>query len=475
MSGRDRSGPWLAFDEAWFRRHQSRLLRVLNGPLRIWGRRIMAISPAECPVETDLLSIGPNRYTVAGGPGRLRTTFRTHPKYGKRVYRAFRPLWWAMHGWDWALADRFVPELSFGFATLTVYPDPHPEVTSVDGWVGHQSAFASFATLHGGSGNQSDDSSATALAHLMAASSGGYFYQLYRLIFLFDTSVLAGTSVTAATLSLACQQKNQGLGQTPLHIVSSAPASNTALATGDYDSLAATSFANITWSSIAIDAYNNFALNASGIANVNSSGISKFGARLGWDIGGAFGGAWQANQATNFYIYTADNTGTAYDPKLTVEYPGTAYLSRADSAALGATESRQLMVSMSRADSAALGASESTAGLLSLLNRSDSAALGATELSDLAIREVVELLRTDSAALGVLESSSVVGFDALLEIISADTAALGTSETSSVVAEIRTSDQAMLAVTEAAQLLKLRLPAPSAAGIRVAPWLKPGN
>jgi hypothetical protein len=162
MSGRrEAAGPWLAFGEEWFCRHQGALLALVNGPLRRWARWVLAIPPSQCPTRADIVAIGPNRYVVRQQGREFRACFYTHEKFSKRVYFGLRPLWWAMHGWDWAVADRWTPELSFGFSTLTAYPDPSPEVTTCDGDVWRWATGGeSFSAIRSGAGTSAHQTSA---------------------------------------------------------------------------------------------------------------------------------------------------------------------------------------------------------------------------------------------------------------------------------------------------------------------------
>jgi hypothetical protein len=64
-------------------------------------------------------------------------------------------------------------------------------------------------------------------------------------IFLFTTSSLPDdATIDAAVLSVNGYQKSDGLSVTPdMNVYSSAPASNTALEAGDFDSLGSTAYA----------------------------------------------------------------------------------------------------------------------------------------------------------------------------------------------------------------------------------------
>ena len=73
---------FLAFDPAWFSRHQRALLRLLNLPLiGLAFRRLLRINVLE-----PIVRIEPHAFTVSLGEGLYRTDFRTHWKFSKRIY-----------------------------------------------------------------------------------------------------------------------------------------------------------------------------------------------------------------------------------------------------------------------------------------------------------------------------------------------------------------------------------------------------
>lgn len=205
--------------------------------------------------------------------------------------------------------------------TLVVYPDADPESTTIDGHVRRSGVDETWATIRAGAGtNQSSTSASQAMAQLTASTTSNQFERLVRGIFLFDTSSIgASDTVTSATLSIYGSAKAAGLGSTGLDfdIVTSNPASNTALAGSDYANLGGTPLASVAYASYSTGAYNDFSLAP---ADVTKAGISKFGCRLSWDVDNSFGGSWSSGASTSFHCHNADQTGTTQDPKLTVIY-----------------------------------------------------------------------------------------------------------------------------------------------------------
>jgi hypothetical protein len=461
----------------------------------------LRIPPCDCPRSTPILEIAPNRFTVAGPrPGQLQTTFRSHPKYSKRLYFAFRPLWWAMHAWDWIVADRFAwaDNWSFGFEILTVYPDPDPEVTSVDGeawrWAIPGETWDQIRLGAGNAARDYNEWDSPAITHQPQQSG---FTSLDRTFLLFDTSSL-GNNVTIETATLSVWGTNHwgGLGKTDFHIVATTPASNTAIVAADYQQVGGTSFGSVAFDSYTHGAYSDVVLSAAGRENINKTGVSKFGSRLGWDLSGVYGGSY-INDATYFVYQSADVTGTAQDPKLVVVHqPAIIFLKRSDTVAVAAADARQVAVFSGRSDTASIGLAGAQQSLLSSsrmetaalalaegsrvdvvlqqLSRADAVDAAIADVSGLLISEIVELARADTVAPAFAEASALERFDPLRELISLDPIGVSAVEGPAVVLNMfQGADAAAIVLDESAQLLKFSLPAPST--LRVGSWLRPAS
>ena len=318
---------WTAFGSLFFLLHQDKLLWLLNTPvIGKWFRYVLRISGESSAVGSLKIDrILPHAIFWWQGDKQV-AEFRTHAKFSKRLYYAFAPLWWTLHAWDWCVADRWVPELSFGFSTLTRYPDANPETTTVDGSVEHNiGAYDTWAAIQGGAGTGAfPDAASEAALWIAAGASAGQWQVISRGIFLFDTSTLtANASISDAVISLYGQSKQDVEGWTPnIDIYTSAPASNTALVAGDFDSLGTTSQTGspITYAGFSTAGYNAFTLNATGRGNVSLTGISKFGSRnANYDVANS-APAFTAFASNGIQIYFADQAGTANDPKLVVTY-----------------------------------------------------------------------------------------------------------------------------------------------------------
>jgi predicted nucleic acid-binding protein len=306
----------VVFDRAWFARHQAALLWLLRWRLFRWA---LCIHEAR-----SIVAILPHAYAVRNENGTYTADFRTHAKYAKRLYYAFRPLWWICHGWDLLVANRIDPAWNLGFDTLTVYPDAgDPGTTSCDGTIRVDSVDELFAAIIAeATGSTVTQTSVNILALLRGSATSDQYQRLDRTFLLFDTSPLgASASVSAAVLSLFGTGKANALGDSDFHITACSPASNVTLTTVDFDQVSATSFGSLSYA--AFDAgfvYNDFTLNASGRAAISLTGISKFAWRLVWDQASSFTGVWASNAITDGQASGSDESGSTQDPKLVVTY-----------------------------------------------------------------------------------------------------------------------------------------------------------
>jgi len=202
--------------------------------------------------------------------------------------------------------------------TLTVYPDPDPETTTVDGEVNHNGLFATAQPATDGIAAQPSDTT-------MRVRGGASL--ICRLFMLFDTSAL-GASATSISGVLSLRPNGAGSksngdddGDDWLNVVQSNPASNTNLTTADYDQCGSAisnpteGATRIDFGSIVETAYNDWTLNGTGNGWINSTGVTKLGLREGHDCINS------AAASTNAVLMrAADNSGTGSDPKLVVTY-----------------------------------------------------------------------------------------------------------------------------------------------------------
>lgn len=203
-----------------------------------------------------------------------------------------------------------------GNTTDTYYPDPNVEVTSVDGYIENYADPGTCTTMQAqANGTTANDAGTNVIAQY---SDNGTDCNIQRGITLFDSSSIPDTdTVSSAVLSL----RGLFIGNTNSYntrIVTSAPASNTALAIGDYSTLGTTSLANeIAVGSFSTTGYNDYTL--TDLTKVSKTGVSKLGFRLTGDISAA-----SPTGANYAQAASADTAGTTSDPKLVVVHAASA-------------------------------------------------------------------------------------------------------------------------------------------------------
>lgn len=207
-------------------------------------------------------------------------------------------------------------------ATATYYPDADVETTSCDGFVIHTQSTSTWSTLVNGAGTGADSAGSTALIRITDELTAQYA-SLTRGILVFDTSGLPdGATVTGATLSLYGNAKLDQKSCTPnINIYSAAPASDTNLVAGDYDSLGSTAYSSaISYGDWSTAGYNNFTLNSTGYGVISTTGVSYFGVRnANYDVANVAPGIDSDGKQSYLSFYTADQ-GVGYKPKLVVTY-----------------------------------------------------------------------------------------------------------------------------------------------------------
>jgi hypothetical protein len=220
-------------------------------------------------------------------------------------------------------------------------PNAHPEGATVDGYVRQSYDYDSgveWLALRGAAGSDADDTSPIGV-YIKADRTPhtDRWIILGRSILLFDTSSLPDNcTINSAVLSIYGNEKLDALGITPnINVYGSAPASNTALVAGDYDSLGVVAFCDnaITYATFEVGtekgwtggAWNSFLLNSSGLAAISKTGITKLGLKnANYDITGS-APSWTSAVASYLLAVDADLAGAPggypeLAPKLTVNF-----------------------------------------------------------------------------------------------------------------------------------------------------------
>ena len=107
----------LIFSKEWFESNQKLFLKFTN----TWiGRKILKIDGNKSEVgKNKVTKIIPNAIFWEEGQHN-KAEFRTHPKFAKRLFHAFKPVWFLVHLWDTLFANNFRPDLNLGF---DIFPD----------------------------------------------------------------------------------------------------------------------------------------------------------------------------------------------------------------------------------------------------------------------------------------------------------------------------------------------------------------
>lgn len=310
----------LAFDATWFKRHQPALLWLLNAPAtKWWARRAVGVS-RYVPYQKRIDGIGPNHVATGMLLGKDRevqvtSKFLVKREFAQNVYRSFKLLWWAMHAWDTAFADRFAPALSCGFYTLTFHWPSG--AGGADETAARDSVDETFATIKAGAGTSTYGAGTTTFIRLYASGTTNQFAGLYRQFITFDTSAIgAGSTVTAASLTYYYINGLTQLGSPGWYIFGATPASNTDIVAADYSQYQNTLFASLAFPTSV--GYYTLTFNASGIAAVSKSGYSKFCSRLSWDYNGT-GWTWASYNYSDISFSSIGYPNT-YHPTMDVTY-----------------------------------------------------------------------------------------------------------------------------------------------------------
>jgi len=315
------------FGKEFFIHYQNELLYLLNTPvISSVFRKVLCIDNDEEIKSKKIYAITPNSYTIFLGlkdnKKHLQTVFRTHDKYSKRLYYSFRYIWAFLHFLDSIILDKYIPELSFGFATY--YPDADPETTTVDGYLKYISAGATPAEAYVGDNGTvtaypSDASGDIAYAYSNAAATS-WMLRLSRSVFLFDTSDLDPSSIILSAIFSIYGVSHTATAGAGLNVRTSDPTSDTDIVAADYNPTLWSSGAlsnTIIYNAWSNSGYNDFTLTADGRNVISKGGITKLGCRDYQDTTSCGVGRSIQRYATGYF---ADQAGTNNDPKLVIEY-----------------------------------------------------------------------------------------------------------------------------------------------------------
>lgn len=324
----------MVFGKNWFEKHQQKLLWFLNTPLiKIWARWVLRIRKYDLPLHATIVKIEPNSFTAVNrilenGQPELRTDFRTHDKFAKRLYYAFKPFWYLFHVIDWSLFDRYeeLNKLSFGFSTLTKYPGSIASgnpAAGCFGVYGRNLTWSSIIALT--TANEVIANTNLGLAtEFKASSTSNQWAQLYRGYFCFDTSSIGSSAtISSVILSLYAGSKQDPYSNAPtLNIYTFSPASTSSVVTSDFGNVGSTAQCDsaITYANWTANTYIDFTFNSTGIGNISKTSVSSFCSRGNYDVTGTAPTWASLAETIMFADLEAENNLGGKDPKLVVTY-----------------------------------------------------------------------------------------------------------------------------------------------------------
>lgn len=327
---------YLAFGKSWFEKNQKILLWFLNTPIvKNIFRRIMRIR------EKDKISdITPNYYTVYLGTfldlkkrkliKKYSRRYYTRNILSERIYHSFKPIWWLMHYWDMAIANKYNPAWNLGFDVLEFIPADGAN-SPCDGVVYRNLANGSgedWATIKAGAGNSPTATQTTAKVSWTTDNDGDGWIKLYRAFLNFNLAATmpADATVSDTSLELVTAGKADPGSNTPqINVFEATPAGTNTLVSGDFDNVGttpyATAIAYADWPASGNVA--TFTFNATGVAAVQAAitGVLSISLREAtYDAGSSTPSYHGTSEETQFTFHTAETSTAGYEPTLVVTY-----------------------------------------------------------------------------------------------------------------------------------------------------------
>lgn len=304
------------FSRDWFEINQPILLFILNNPFAYKIRELIGINKIE-----PIYKLTPNAVHFKLDKEYYKAEFYTRAVFADMLHKNFESVWRTLHNIDMFLKLIKLRRINFGFDTLTVYPDPHPEVNTVDGYTYPDATEMLWADKRNQGGGGSNDSLIYSghILRIDTKTTSGYYSNIFRAHFLFDTSSLGSdVNITSSEFSFVCAYKQSTFASCDrdFHLCSTNPASNTELVPDDHQTVGDISFGSIGFNSVVVGR-NYIALNSNGLAAISKTGISKFGARMGADINN-IEPTWGVNKLAYYTGYYTENS--ANKPRLDVTY-----------------------------------------------------------------------------------------------------------------------------------------------------------
>ena len=304
-------------ENLWMRQHQGLMLALANTSE---GKDLLCIEDNGLPI------IGMRKNVVLYDQGdKWMADFRVGAKWGNVVRYRWQEVRRALNRMnELAVLKAIQTGVLAGAATLTQYPDPHPETTTIDGFCA-TGTNNTFQAMIAQDGETKDDTGVNIFQGFGSLGGlGSTFSRMRHASLGFDTSAIGAGEISSATFSYKAHAKENSL--TPsgdVSLIISAPASNTALALADYqDAFNSTTLlaSEVDVDTITADdsAYTDHAFSATGRGLVVGDGVTN----IGWMMKQVVDGTAPTGGNGDLIVqaHSADETGTSEDPKLVVEY-----------------------------------------------------------------------------------------------------------------------------------------------------------
>ena len=217
------------------------------------------------------------------------------------------------------LVHSSVVKPKIGMTVTTVYPDPHPETSTIDGYM-LANNYSTWAGAHdAATSSSSDDTGGVGLLISGCRRQTSSDFDIWRAVATFDTSAVGADTVSAVTLSLHYNtaSANWDTQNGDIDIVGVTLATPTELVVGDYDGFDATVQASVDITSLSSTAYYDFTCTTS---FVNKTGVTEYGIRESHDVDDTSPTLNAVGSRARWD--GADTAGTGSDPKLAVTHTG---------------------------------------------------------------------------------------------------------------------------------------------------------
>lgn len=302
----------IVFSEKWFKQPhvQKRLLHYLNHK----DKYIKAFAHWSMGIPTDfdqavILRILPHMFDCYKNNLYQVGVFYSGSPLAKSLRTKLFPIWAGMHLADWVLLDRWLPELSFQFSTLTVSPQAGGggSNTTCDGYL--YSGGGAYTSAHSGDSVAGSAYGKIDISNRMP--SPGVYY-INRGAFTFNTSALTASATLSIetyprfniTTSSLSDSDSEYLAVTGVTLTN-----NNNVVAADWSGWGTTTYKTQALSGLSDGTYD---LTLSNNTLISLTGITKIGLRMLGDINST------APTGSNSIRIDAADSGTV--PSLSIDY-----------------------------------------------------------------------------------------------------------------------------------------------------------